>query len=87
MGALSGVSGWLRHNSEHYLMEAAQRDVAARHLGRPVPLPPAGIEARFWRYVFVPIYRLLPWQLRARVVSLMPGSHRQDWPRRPPLQR
>jgi hypothetical protein len=87
MVALSGLSGWLRHNSEHYLMEAAQRDVAARHLGRPVSLPPAGLSATFWRHVFVPVYRRLPWRLRSRIIALMPGSHRQEWARRPPLQR
>jgi hypothetical protein len=84
---MASLAGWLRHNSEHYLMEAAQHDVAERHLRRPVSRPQAGVTAVFWRHVFVPIYRRLPWQLRSRVIAQLPGSHRQQWPRRPPLQR
>jgi hypothetical protein len=76
---------WLRSNAEHYLLAAAQRDVAARY-GRPCPRPAEGVKAWFFRTVFVPIYRLLPWRLRSFVLQSMPGSHRRTWtprPRRP----
>jgi hypothetical protein len=70
---------WLRSNSEEYLLEAAQRDMAARY-GIPVR-PPEG--SFFWRRIFTPIYRLLPWTLRRSITSAMPGSHR-GWKRRAP---
>jgi hypothetical protein len=76
---------WLRSNSEHYLLMAAQRDVAARY-GRPCARPKEGVKAWFFLTVFAPIYRLLPWRLRSFVLHSMPGSHRQAWtprPRRP----
>jgi hypothetical protein len=70
---------WLRSNSEEYLLEAAQHDIAARY-GIPAP-PPEG--SFFWRRIFTPIYRLLPWKLRRSIMSAMPGSHR-GWKRRAP---
>lgn len=77
-------SHWLRQNSEHYLIEAAQRDLAQRHLRRPGPVSSRhGPGAFVWRRVFVPVYRWLPWRLRRRVTQAMPGSHRQSW-REPP---
>jgi hypothetical protein len=27
----------------------------------------------------VPIYRVLPWRFRSRVLHSMPGSHRKTW--------
>jgi hypothetical protein len=83
---MGSLAGWLRSSSEHYLMEAAQRDLAERYLARPGSAPPAGPSAMFWRRVFVPVYRRLPWELRRTVMGLLPGSHRHDWPRRPPRQ-
>ncbi|CAA9276153.1 MAG: hypothetical protein AVDCRST_MAG54-3287, partial [uncultured Actinomycetospora sp.] len=38
-----------------------------------------GIVELFWRRVFAPTYRALPWSLRHRVMRAMPGSHRQTW--------
>ncbi|HEX6234538.1 MAG TPA: hypothetical protein VFZ63_15535 [Jiangellaceae bacterium] len=66
--------GWLRGNAERHLLIAAQKDMASRYLQREGPV----IRQRFfWRRVFVPLYRLLPWRLRHRIMSAMPGSHRQ----------
>ena len=79
------LAGWLRRNSEHYLMEAAQADFA-QQVGRPMPVGPTGPAALFWRRVFVPVYRRLPWTARRRVMSRMPGSHRRAW-HRPPERR
>lgn len=84
---MATFSQWLRQNAEHYLVEAAQRDLSRRHLGRAGPLETdRGPHAFFWRRVFVPVYRQLPWALRQRVTQGMPGSHRRPW-RRPPRAR
>lgn len=77
-GALAGASRWLRHNSEHYLLLDAQARMALRH-GRPGPPPPRGAREIFWRRVFAPAYRRLPWKVRATLIHRMPGSHRRDW--------
>jgi hypothetical protein len=75
---------WVRRNSEKYLLEAAQADLARRYLGRPPPVGRRSIEVLFWRHLFVPIYRRLPWPLRHAVILSMPGSHRRSWQRRGP---
>jgi hypothetical protein len=71
-------SRWLRHNSEHYLLIAAQDRVAAQ-LGARRPRPPNGLRDLFWLRFFAPVYRALPWSLRHRVMLAMPGSHRRQW--------
>jgi len=78
-------SGWLRANSEHYLMMAAHERVAKAH-GVTRPRPPRGLKEIFWLRIFAPVYRALPWSLRHRVLKAMPGSHRRTWapPPRPP---
>ena len=78
---------WVRRNSEHYLMIAAHEQVARRH-GVRSPRPPRGLNELFWRRLFVPTYRALPWPVRRRIMQSMPGSHRQQWaappgPRKP----
>jgi len=70
--------GWLRRNAERHLLMAAQADMAGRYLQRGGPVSD---QSFFWRRVFVPAYRLLPWRLRHRIMTAMPGSHRQ-WSRR-----
>ena len=71
-------TGWLRHNSEHYLLIDAQRQLAAKY-GRPGPPPPTSPKDRFWLQLFAPTYRRLPWKLRRFTIQAMPGSHRQSW--------
>lgn len=73
-----GFFGWLRSNSEHYLLVAAHRKLAARN-GWPAPRPPKGLKEIFWLRVFAPVYALLPWALRSRIMRAMPGSHRRTW--------
>ena len=70
---------WLRHNSEHYLLEAVQAEMAADYLDRAGPVGDRTPAAFFWRHVFVPVYRLLPWPVRQRLIHAMPGSHRKSW--------
>ena len=69
---------WLRTNSEHYLLMAAQRDVAARY-GKACPRSREGIKGRFFLLLFAPVYRRLPWRFRSFVLQSMPGSHRKTW--------
>ena len=70
---------WLREGSERYLLDAARQEVSARYGARAVVFHDRGAMAQFWRRVFVPTYRLLPWRLRLRVIQAMPGSHRRRW--------
>ena len=70
---------WLRANSEEHLLAASQRDMAGRY---GLPAPSRGGSA-FWRHIFTPVYRLLPWRLRRSIMVAMPGSHRR-WMRRAP---
>jgi hypothetical protein len=71
------VSRWLRATSEHHLMVAAQEKIAVKYHVTP-PRRPQGMEV-FWRRVFVPVVRALPWPVRSGVLQRLPGSHRQTW--------
>jgi hypothetical protein len=70
--------GWLRRNSEHYLLVAAHRKLA-RTRGAPPPRTPRGAAEQFWLRVFAPVYAVLPWSVRSRILRAMPGSHRRPW--------
>ncbi|MDP8977224.1 MAG: hypothetical protein M3N17_01310 [Actinomycetota bacterium] len=73
------VAQWLRRNSERSLMDAAEEDLARRYLGRGGPVGRQGPATLFWRRVFVPAYRALPWGVRHAALRAMPGSHRRRW--------
>ncbi len=75
---LPQVASWLRTNAERYLMVAAEADVAKRqgHRGPTRPSDPLGL---FFLLVFVPVYRAIPWKVRSRMITAMPGSHRKTW--------
>jgi hypothetical protein len=79
-----GFGEWLRTNSEHYLLDDARVRIGRRYGARSLPGPDRGLSALFWRKVFEPTYRLLPWRLRLWVIRQMPGSHRQTWAPPPP---
>ena len=70
---------WVRLNSQHYLLEASEREVARRYLGEVPPLAGGGPQAFFWRKIFVPTYKAVPWSWRRSMMLLMPGSHRRHW--------
>jgi hypothetical protein len=70
-------SRWLRATSEHYLMIAAQRQLAAKY-GLPPPPRPRGADI-FWLQCYVPAYRAVPWRLRSAIMRRLPGSHRMTW--------
>jgi hypothetical protein len=80
-------SQWLRGNSERYLLEHAQAEMARRYLNRPGPPAERGLGPLFWRRVFVPIYRRIPWGLRRAVIQALPGSHRRPWQAHGPIRR
>lgn len=76
--AKTSLAGWLRTNSEHYLTIDAHERLARRY-GATSPRPPRGLKDIFWLRVFTPVYRALPWPLRHRLMTAMPGSHRKTW--------
>src|SRR6266508_3312368 len=61
--------------------------MARRYLNRPGPVQEAGLGPFFWRRVFVPVYRRLPWELRRSVIQALPGSHRRRWQAQRPARR
>jgi hypothetical protein len=59
----------LRERSEHYLLQAAMRD-----LRRDAPStvePYRSREGLLWRWLFVPLYRRLPWALKQRAMRAL----------------
>jgi hypothetical protein len=83
----------LREQSEHYLLlDAAER------LGRGAPStvkPYHGSGGRFWRLVFVPLYRHVPWAFKRRAMDTLkmtasgwtPPPREPGQPWRPPAKR
>jgi hypothetical protein len=67
----------LRARSEYALRLAAMEDVARRYPGRTArsALPPVGL---FWRYVFVPLFRRVPWSFKQRAMRALKMTA-QNW--------
>ena len=76
---MTGFFYWVRTNSQKYLLEAVQADLAHRYLSRPPTVGRRTPQVLFWKYLFVPIYRRLPWTVKHAVIRAMPGSHRRPW--------
>jgi hypothetical protein len=83
----------LRARSEYALRLAAMKDVARRYPGRTAEsaLPQVG---PFWRYVFVPLFRRVPWEQKRKAMRTFRMTAR-GWqedarqfgePWRPPVQ-
>ncbi|MGH3178226.1 MAG: hypothetical protein ACRDPF_30680 [Streptosporangiaceae bacterium] len=70
---------WVRSNSQKYLLEAVQADLADQYLHRRGPVGRMTPQVIFWKYLFVPLYRRLPWEVKHKIILSMPGSHRQQW--------
>jgi hypothetical protein len=70
---------WVRTYSQKYLLEATQAELARRYLGRPPTVGPRTPQVIFWKCLFVPLYRRLPWKVKLSVILAMPGSHRRHW--------
>ncbi|CAB4948475.1 MAG: hypothetical protein F2840_06975 [Actinobacteria bacterium] len=72
---MQSPSAWLRVNAQHYLL----RDSQARVARRRGYAPPNTAGSFFWTKVFIPIYRVMPWGLRRRIMVAIPGSHTKQW--------
>jgi hypothetical protein len=83
----------LRAQSEHHLRLAAMEKLRRRHPESTAPpYHPPG--AAFWRWIFVPVYRRLPWSVKRRAMTALgmtaeshgwtPPERRSGEPWRPP---
>ena len=57
----------LRERAEYYLIQDSMR-----RLGKGVPgtaEPVKRTDGLFWRYVFVPLYRRVPWRVKQRAIE------------------
>jgi hypothetical protein len=80
----------LREQSEHYLLQAAARKLGTGVPGTVEPYRERG--GLLWRFVFVPLYRRVPWAVKARAMSALrmtasgftPPPRRPGEPWRPP---
>jgi hypothetical protein len=62
----------MRSSGERALMEVSMRELGGR-VGFPPPQPSAGW---FWRAVFAPAYRRIPWGVKRRMVAMTSGVRR-----------
>jgi hypothetical protein len=59
----------LREQSERYLMQAAIRDIGT---GAPSTVKPhRSREGLLWRWLFVPLYRRVPWPVKRRAMEAL----------------
>ena len=90
MSRLADTKRSLRERSEHYLLLDA-----TRRLGRGAPgtvTPFRGREGLAWRWLFVPLYRRVPWAVKRRAMDVLgmtatgwtPPARRPGEPWRPP---
>jgi hypothetical protein len=77
-GAFDEQKRRLRARSEHVLRMAAMDDVARRYPRRTVPSALAD-EGPFWRFVFVPLYRRVPWEFKRNAMRKLKMTA-QGWP-------
>jgi hypothetical protein len=74
------LSQQLRQTAEFHLRAAAEDDMIRRHPERAAARRDDDtVTTLFWRDVFVPLYRRLPWWLRLSALRAMPGSHHRRW--------
>jgi hypothetical protein len=80
----------LRERSEHYLLQAAIRELGT---GAPGTVEPYGERGGLlWRWLFVPLYRRVPWSVKRRAMDALrmtasgftPPPRRPGEPWRPP---
>jgi hypothetical protein len=70
MSTLQQLQQRLRAQSEHHLRLAAMEELRRRHpQGTTAPYRPRG--GAFWRWVFVPLYRRLPWSAKQRAMTAL----------------
>lgn len=66
----------LRERSEHFLRLHALDELRRGQPGTTPAAPDDG--ARFWRYVFVPVYARIPWPVKQRAMSAL-GMTATGW--------
>lgn len=80
MSSLAHTRQRLRDRAEHHLRVAAMEELRRRRPAGTVPAyrEPGG--ALFWRSVFVPLYRRVPWEVKARAMhALGMTAERSGW--------
>jgi hypothetical protein len=70
MTAAERMQRRLRAQAEHHLRVAAMKDLRARH-PEGTAAPDHGRGGAFWRVVFVPAYRRLPWETKQRAMKAL----------------
>ncbi len=93
MSALADAQQRLRERAEHHLRVAAMEDLRARH-PQATTAPYRTRGDWFWRLVFVPLYRRVPWEVKQRAMRALrmtaeghgwtPPARRPGQPWRPP---
>jgi hypothetical protein len=68
----------LREHSEYVLRLEAMKDVGRRYPGK-VTTSALPQESIFWRYVFVPLYRRVPWSFKRDAMRKLKMTA-QGWP-------
>jgi hypothetical protein len=85
----------LREQAEHHLRNAAMEDLRRRHpQATTAPHRPRG--GYFWRLVFVPLYRRVPWEAKQKAMRALrmtaesngwtPPAREPGTPWRPPAR-
>ena len=82
MRSVADVQQSLRQRAEHHLRLAVLRDLGRGQPSTVEPYQPSG--GWFWRLVFVPAYRRLPWTAKERAMGRL-GMTASGW--RPPARR
>ena len=90
MSSLDDMKRRLRDRSEHYLMQAAVKKLGSGVPGTVAPYRERG--GVLWRWLFVPVYRRVPWVVKARAMRALrmtasgftPPARKAGEPWRPP---
>jgi hypothetical protein len=76
MSTLAAFTRRLRDRSEHHLLRAAMRELGAGAPGTVAPYRERG--GRLWRWLFVPLYRRVPWPVKQRAMRVL-GMTSRGW--------
>lgn len=77
-----GFGYWLRKNAEKHLQEAAADELVVRYREScEKPYRTKGLDHFFWRKIFVPVYLMVPWRIRKKIIlaTAYPTGKRPHW--------